>query len=213
MPVRAAGNQGTQATAATRAVTVDSLMRAGGLRYESTPHGRQDAYTSVIASKGKLYSVLVGFGRPARLTQLSKSSEKATLTTVLDNASRDGRLTRTTPLTAAQIKNCKRVDVSVPGRADQTRTLYIDKKTNEMYVHVGSMAWGRNAWSKLEPTDTGAGSAAGGRVGGRGSEVGGRGSSAVGGRGSAIGGRGSGRVIGGRGSATVRGYGGGGRPS
>jgi hypothetical protein len=143
----------TQGTTAAGAVTVDSLMKAGGKRYGSTPEGRQDAYTSVIASKGKLYSVLTGFGRPASLSPLKKGSEKETLSRVVDNASHDKRLVKSAPLTPEQIKNCKRVDVSVPGRADQSRSLFIDKKTNEMYLHTGAVGWGPSQWSKIAPSN------------------------------------------------------------
>lgn len=142
----------TQGTTAARAVTVDSLMKAGGKRYESTPAGRQDAYTSVIASKGKLYNVTVGFGRPASVNTLSKTAAKSSLMNVVNNASTSGHLKKTAPLTAAQVKNCARFDVSVPGRADQARTLFIDKKTNAMYLHTGAVGWGPSNWSKITPS-------------------------------------------------------------
>lgn len=153
MPViGAAAPKRTQATAAARAVTVDSLMKAGGKRYEATPAGREDAYTSVIASKGKLYNVTVGFGRPAHVDQMKKGSEKATLMTMVENASANQHMKKTEPLTPAQIKNCTRFDVSVPGRADQTRTLFINKKTNEVFLHSGAVGWGPSNWQKLTPS-------------------------------------------------------------
>ncbi len=153
MPViGAAAPKRPQGTTAARAVTVDSLMKAGGKRYESTPPGRMDAYSSVIASKGKLYNVMVGFGRPASVSPMKKGSEKERLRNLVDIASATKHTKKVAPLTAAQIKNCARYDVSVPGRADQTRTLFIDKKTNEMFVHSGAVGWGPSSWSKLVPT-------------------------------------------------------------
>ena len=63
MPViGAAAPKQPKVTPAVKAVTVDSLMKAGGKRYQSTPAGRQDAYSSVIASKGKLSDPLAAVG-------------------------------------------------------------------------------------------------------------------------------------------------------
>ena len=153
MPViSAAAPKRTQGTTAARAVTVDSLMKAGGKRYESTPAGRMDAYSSVIASKGKLYNVMVGFGRPANVSAMKKGAEKESLTNLVNVASSARHLKKVAPLTPAQVKNCARYDVSVPGRADQSRTLFIDKKTNELFLHTGAVGWGPSSWSKLTPS-------------------------------------------------------------
>ena len=150
--IGALGQKRTHQTIAAPVVTVDTLMKAGGKRYESTPTGREDAYTSVIASKGKLYHVLTGFGRPAVVASVKKGAEKANLLAVVENASANKHLVNVPPLTPAQVKNCSRYDVSVAGRADQTRTLFVDKKTNQMFLHVGAVGRGPNHWSKISPS-------------------------------------------------------------